>query len=529
MNLVRIIRVFPKIGPRNFATAVIQDDEYTTRPEYPPILDLSFKAKLKRKKQALHEEIKEVKTVEEKQIKLNMPRYYGFKCYLLNEDTVGYNSLDLVQHITRTHLIQNTSLPDFYKSINVDQTVQNLKSEIEEIIITELDGYQNQNEKDIASLLSRAINRAIINQLSSPESHLLNVQVEYDSRIESSWFAGGMLPPPVIKKCRKGKSYLKDMENDPIDRLMVYTGSPILSIRSELPLQFIIPPGEVDYNNLDVPFWEYDPRTVGVTTDYRPIVNTPGCWPGDMYKFGLLSIHKRQFRHTAFERNIRDDETLKRQGIIASFGWLQAQANFLGFNTFNDITYPIVTQTVITDGKFWSFFTYQMNTLLVNNEHIKENPKKNICWSTDEIKLFEGIEGDKVVGLNEDVLRMLVQFYTNGPEERLGVNLTPYLSSKEKVNADYEDDDKRQWIEKEYKILTSRRPRYLMPYELYHWEKIYKVDHQTRFMDKRLRPFERFENPYKRRLDDRLAPYVPKALRPDMKKHIGRKAKQYFP
>lgn len=224
-----------------------------------------------------------------------------------------------------------------------------------------------------------------------------------------------------------------------------------------------------------------------------------------------------------------DAEALHRQGILGSFGWMSAQANLLGFNTFNDITYPMVAQTIISNGQFFSFYTYQMNTMLVHSENIIENPKRNVCWATPELKLYEKITDGKIEGFNEDILSKLVKFYANAPSQRLGLNLTPYLSQEEKVAADYQDEDKRKWLENEYKHITSNRPRMQLFDEIYAWERIYKVDHKTRPMDKKLRPFEFQINPAKRRYDDRKPKYIPRKLRPHLKKNQGRDAMEYFP
>lgn len=214
---------------------------------------------------------------------------------------------------------------------------------------------------------------------------------------------------------------------------------------------------------------------------------------------------------------------------MASFGWLNAQANFLGFTTYNDITYPLVTQCVITNGQFWSFYVYQLNTLLVHSKNAEENPKKNVCWATKEFKLFEEIKDGKIIGFNDDVLKILCKFYANVPQKRVGVELRPYLSDKEKLIADYEDNDKREWLEREYKFITSNRPRNMLPYEIYHWEKIYKIDHKMRPFDARRRPFELFINPWARKYDERSPRYIPRKHRPDLPRHKGRYAKEYFP
>lgn len=131
-----------------------------------------------------------------------------------------------------------------------------------------------------------------------------------------------------------------------------------------------------------------------------------------------------------------------------------------GFSTFNDITYPLTTQTVITDGQWWSFFVYQLNTTLVHSEYADENPKRNLCWITEPIKLFDKIENEKVYGLNEEVLKTLIKYYTNIPEERIGVDLKPYLGESIKLIANIRGNERRNWLEKQYKHLVCNRPRY---------------------------------------------------------------------
>lgn len=255
-----------------------------------------------------------------------------------------------------------------------------------------------------------------------------------------------------------------------------------------------------------------------------------GFWPGDPNEFGLLSYHRRGHHLNRHYNDPEDDkEALDRHGILSSFGWLNAQANMLGFTTFNDITYPLVTQTIITNGQIWSFYVYQLNTIEIHSKHVKENPQRNICWATSEQKLYKKIIDEKLVGFNDEVLQNLLKFYCNVPEDRLGINMKPYLSQQEKVCADYEEDEKREWLEREYKFLVSNRPRSRIPEEIYAWEKIYKIDHNTRFMDKKRRKWEFKIKVSDRRLDERLPKYIPRAHRPHLPRWKGRYANEYFP
>lgn len=240
-----------------------------------------------------------------------------------------------------------------------------------------------------------------------------------------------------------------------------------------------------------------------------------GYWPGDYDEFGLMSFHGRGHILSRKASYGPEDqlEALHCQAMKASFGWLLAQANSQGFTTYNDITYPLVTQTVITNGQLWSLYAYQLNTVEMHNEKMDGNPKHNICFGTKPLKLYETLEDGKVKGLNENVLKMIVQFYVNSPEEREH-EMKPYLGKEERVVADIEDDNKRCWLEARYKHLVSNRPKHFLYPEVHMWEDIYKIQHNTRSFEAKRRPFELGVLPYKRRLDEHLPPYIPKVLRP---------------
>lgn len=136
----------------------------------------------------------------------------------------------------------------------------------------------------------------------------------------------------------------------------------------------------------------------------------------------------------------------------------------VGFSTFQDPTYPLVNQMVITNGQWWTFFVYQLNTTTLHIDAIHENPRRNMCWMTEPMKLFDSIEDGKVKGLNEDVLKHLIKFYANDPEARKNVQMKPYLGN-DMVIADIEHDERRIWLEQKYKYLQSNRSRHR--YELY--------------------------------------------------------------
>lgn len=87
---------------------------------------------------------------------------------------------------------------------------------------------------------------------------------------------------------------------------------------------------------------------------------------------------------------------------------------YQGFWSAEDVDKPFASQAIITDGQHFSFFCYQLNTLALTDETDANNTRKNLCWGTEGLRLYENINGNQVIGLNDDVIRLLVQFLLNG-------------------------------------------------------------------------------------------------------------------
>ncbi|XP_076748855.1 mitochondrial ribosomal protein S30 [Xylocopa sonorina] len=528
---------------RKFSSTVLTETEDTI---YPPILDLSRKACIKRKNKVWYDKIEKLESVEEKLFGINMPRYYGWKGLLLEEGVVKPNSLDHAQYITHTHVINDHKLPEFYNSVITPEQsnaiVQNVKHHIENFIIFEychrlreqeivekVDKVkQKQLQNANTNTLVYQMNRLILAAMSSSMPHLLETQIDFDPRREAFWFVGGVQPSASIKKMRESSRNMKDYVNEPITMPVHYLGSPILQLRHQFPLREIISLTESANPELNIPEFKFDPRVLGYFRSFRHATCIPGFWPGDIAEFGLLSYHNLNSLYlTGFPLL---EEAITVQAIFASYGWLLPQACYQGFSTVNEITYPLVSQTVLTNGQFWSFCVYQLNTTLVHSDHADENPKRNLCWITEPIKLFDKIEDGKIEGFNEEVLQKLITFYANVPAERSNENMKPYLGKTVKHVADIEDPERREWLEQKFKHLMANRPRHLMMPEIYNWQRIYMIDHKTRPMDKKRDPWEFGFNPHKRRLDHHTPVYIPRRLRANPKKRkVGRWAKAYYP
>lgn len=145
-------------------------------------------------------------------------------------------------------------------------------------------------------------------------------------------------------------------------------------------------------------------------------MSLPGFWPGrsDGFDFPYLLGHSRELlrarRRRAGERDWDDtEEVVDGAAITSAFAWLTSLANNLGFSLYDHLTYPLVTQVVSTDGQSWSFHVYQLNDYAFHSDVTLQRPPTNICWSSGEMKLFEGVGEGSLTGVNDEVLRLIVK------------------------------------------------------------------------------------------------------------------------
>ncbi|KAG7248043.1 hypothetical protein CRUP_037218, partial [Coryphaenoides rupestris] len=189
-----------------------------------------------------------------------------------------------------------------------------------------------------------------------------------------------------------------------------------IRIPRQLP-QFV--PMESSYG-LEVPEIKVSPDMMPLfKRQYQNHIFT-GAKLADPARYGHTQFHVVQ------DRNHRDRLTrrgqadqvevfLRAHGVCSLFCWTAAQAMYQGFWSRQDLTRPFVSQAVITDGQFFSFFCYQLNTLALSTEADVDNPRRNLLWGTESLRLYERVEDGRVVGLDDGVLRLLIQFLMNRP------------------------------------------------------------------------------------------------------------------
>jgi small subunit ribosomal protein S30 len=116
-----------------------------------------------------------------------------------------------------------------------------------------------------------------------------------------------------------------------------------------------------------------------------------------------------KLREMKNERSFDDkQDVLDGMAITSSFAWLNGMASNLGFTLYHELTYPLVTHVIITDGQFWSFYVYQLNTHSFHSD-VDTNSLRNVCWSSGDLKLFDTYENGQLKGVNDQVLKNIVK------------------------------------------------------------------------------------------------------------------------
>lgn len=183
----------------------------------------------------------------------------------------------------------------------------------------------------------------------------------------------------------------------------------------------ILPENDALCTQPEVPDFEAHPWTLRYTMKTRYPTCTPGVWPDlefdhtvkEPHDFPFMSVMGRKdlnVREAFHKVTIANDDidVLTGKAIISSFGWLNGLATNHGFTPFHEITYPFINQGWISDGKRFIFFVYQMNAHTFHSD-LWEKDKRNLCWVSPEMMLYEKFENGEFHGVNDNVIRQLVK------------------------------------------------------------------------------------------------------------------------
>ena len=188
-----------------------------------------------------------------------------------------------------------------------------------------------------------------------------------------------------------------------------------------------------------------------------------------------------------------DADVVKAMAVLHNFSYLNALAAVHGFHTYAELTYPLTNQCIVTDGQRWSFFVYQMNSHTFHSD-VPPSGKQNLCWSANELKLYETYENGEFHGVNDRVLELLIKFYLRRPalSEEYAV-LRPHLHEDvrdaEERLATREDLKRRFAQYKTQREIRAMITRTVYPFEWLHVRNPKSSNKFLRLLNKRRDPW----------------------------------------
>ena len=166
-----------------------------------------------------------------------------------------------------------------------------------------------------------------------------------------------------------------------------------------------------------IPDYKYRLLKLGYPLKRHSFTTLPGFWSdcSNGFDFPNLVCHTREGLELRRRKNETmnktfDDtqEALDGMAILSCFSWLHSLASNLGFSVYHELTYPLVTHAVITDGQFWSFYVYQLNSHSFHSD-VDTDSLRNVCWSSGDLKLFDDYQNGNFIGVNDEVLKLLIK------------------------------------------------------------------------------------------------------------------------
>lgn len=236
-----------------------------------------------------------------------------------------------------------------------------------------------------------------------------------------------------------------------------------------------------------MPCYPTHPYKLGYREKFIYVANSPGFLPslendnelikgtkrGDFPFLTYLNRGLLELRRGELLDDFGDEaEVLKAMAVMHNFAYLNSLAAVHGFHTYAELTYPLTNQCIVTDGQHWSFFVYQMNTHTFHSD-VPPSGKQNLCWATNDLKLYERYENGEFHGVNDRVLELLVRCYLQRPKlSEAYAELRPYLhedvrSAEEKI-ATREDMKRRFAGYMPFKERMTMLSRIVFPFEWLH-------------------------------------------------------------
>uniref|UniRef100_A0A3B3ZUJ0 Uncharacterized protein n=1 Tax=Periophthalmus magnuspinnatus TaxID=409849 RepID=A0A3B3ZUJ0_9GOBI len=422
----RLSLLFTRNLPRLTNQKLAHTEAAVKEPVYPPVV-ASLTAKSKSAERRREEERIQRKCAASVEDKISLITSLQRMKYVVYPQTFARGADRWYQHYTKTAYI--SGLPDKFNTIQEnpektppaaasipgtdDEALTEIRALISRVILQEhwwhirkRRPFLYRHQELVIGPLLRNLVSVLTHNLAKYNPLLLQSSLDLNPQVSFYWRRGERIIP---KGHRKGRVEPRRFQIDDHPHSQI-------RITQQLP-QFA--PMEDSYE-LEVPEITYAPDMLPMfKRQYENHIYTGAKLP-DPARYGHTQFHLVPdcYHRERMNRQQQSDQIevfLRANAMASLFAWTGAQAMYQGFWSHQDVTRPFVSQAVITDGKFFSFFCYQLNTAALSVQTDVDNPRKNVLWGTESLPLYDDIQDGEVVGLNDDVVKLLVQFLMNRP------------------------------------------------------------------------------------------------------------------
>uniref|UniRef100_A0A0N5ALC7 28S ribosomal protein S30, mitochondrial n=1 Tax=Syphacia muris TaxID=451379 RepID=A0A0N5ALC7_9BILA len=349
-----------------------------------------------------------------------------------------FDPLNFYKYITKTRVVEG--LDQCFGDLN--PPTKTFEKKIIEALQVNEKTQRTLEEK--CDFLLRNVVDATLCTLSPTVPHLMDCSVNYNPRCESFWIRSGFLSmydqeSREANPHRRRRRFPCDDIRQLGELTFVLRDNLSVQVRDKHPLSPVF-----DFSNENELYREifddstvatddviYSPLIFNMWPDENPLWQCPGCEPdcGDPNLFGRLALKSSTsliqrcdfWKVYGEERETVIKDCLTASAVSSLFSWLNGQAHILGYTQYNDIESPLASQLVLFDGQQFFFAFGQLNTIAINID-VKGfvNERSNVCYIEGPFALYDEIEeekffhfenGTKIEGLNQHVLKRLVQMF----------------------------------------------------------------------------------------------------------------------
>jgi len=296
-----------------------KEDEYVKEAQYPEIP--KYRDENEKEYDSLKEVIKNLQTVEEKQIYLNKPKYYGWYSCVMNPEAVKPATLNFMQYVTNTTIVED-ALPERFSEY--DEVAKREAETLEPIVKRHLvlqslteSGLQVKNDQAKFSQAHgnfqethnyhsamiqtnlTSLHRLLHVHLAQRYPHLTSPKTSTATlpRVDAFWMRSGMQPDMKMVKKRKAKNKYKEKRNYPeedikeddvwkeYDNCFQIKGNHAIHMRSDTMFDSFIDVDDDTCQSGSVPPWNYASKTSSYPHYCQHGTNVPGTWTGASQPF----------------------------------------------------------------------------------------------------------------------------------------------------------------------------------------------------------------------------------------------------